>query len=675
MKSRTLKIVKYLNEERMAGYKEIADAIGETERAVRYDIDSINDELSLRKLPLVEKYAKGMLFVPDDLNLMVLGSDQEYIYSQDDRLSVLRLIILFDIKDLNIRKLTEKFQVSRRSVQNDIEIIRRELQELGIKLVYDKKYRLECEPTQLFIIRGRELKKHVEAIERPEQKNAYEKEVTFLVEEMINPVLIKELLTWIDETLDEMNWILTDDSYRWYVARVFLFVWYIVREYELPKGSYGTDNILGNRVRVLEDLLNHEITAENAALLGTFSKYTNKYVDLDVKQDFISVEDMAMYLVEEMKEQLQIDFISDGILIKGLLNHMGPMIERMNAEEQLHDTDNSFIPEEYEYVYDTMREIVTRHEILSRLTEDEMVYMAVFFLGSIRRMQQNTYKNVLLICGYGYGTTAVVKDALISAYQVFVQKSIPAHRVAHFENWDLIDLVITTVDVELPVKKKIVKVNVIFTNEDYVKLDIAGLQKKNSLSNLFSIERKLNFLEEDKKERVMEIIKEELGYREVRMPKKYYTLSDLIKKNYVCVVPSIDDWRQSVKLCTGMLENEGMITKEYCGSIIKGMENQGFYSVTDGKFALLHGSETAGVKKSCISLVVSETPVAFGEKKVNLVFCLASRDKKEHIPAIIRMMRMIQMTDFVSKLSKCRNSEEVMEIIVCCEKEVEHCYQ
>lgn len=46
MKSRTLKIIKYLNEERMASYREIAQAVDETERAVRYDIDSINNELA-----------------------------------------------------------------------------------------------------------------------------------------------------------------------------------------------------------------------------------------------------------------------------------------------------------------------------------------------------------------------------------------------------------------------------------------------------------------------------------------------------------------------------------------------------------------------------------------------------------------------------------------------------
>lgn len=118
--------------------------------------------------------------------------------------------------------------------------------------------------------------------------------------------------------------------------------------------------------------------------------------------------------------------------------------------------------------------------------------------------------NVLLICGYGYGTTSVVKDALLNSYQVFVKKSISAYQVKHFKEWADVDVVISTVDVELPVDKPFAKVNVIFNNDDYIKLDFLGLQKKNVLTNYFAIERRLDFLNDEDKHKVMAVIKEEL---------------------------------------------------------------------------------------------------------------------------------------------------------------------
>ena len=62
-----------------------------------------------------------------------------------------------------------------------------------------------------------------------------------------------------------------------------------------------------------------------------------------------------------------------------------------------------------------------------------------------------------LICGYGYGTTAVVKDALLNSYQVFVKKSISAYQMKYFTEWSDIDVVISTVDVEFPVEKPFAK--------------------------------------------------------------------------------------------------------------------------------------------------------------------------------------------------------------------------
>lgn len=49
VKGRMLEIVRYLEKERMASYKEIAGVLELKERTVRYDVDCINNELSLKR--------------------------------------------------------------------------------------------------------------------------------------------------------------------------------------------------------------------------------------------------------------------------------------------------------------------------------------------------------------------------------------------------------------------------------------------------------------------------------------------------------------------------------------------------------------------------------------------------------------------------------------------------
>ena len=66
---RMLNIIRYLKEHGEATYKEMAKALGISERSIRYDVDRINDILSLERLPEIEKHSKGLLRYPQSLTL------------------------------------------------------------------------------------------------------------------------------------------------------------------------------------------------------------------------------------------------------------------------------------------------------------------------------------------------------------------------------------------------------------------------------------------------------------------------------------------------------------------------------------------------------------------------------------------------------------------------------
>ena len=307
---------------------------------------------------------------------------------------------------------------------------------------------------------------------------------------------------------------------------------------------------IGDSLKDYEKCIGKTLDHKQSEILAGFEKYTNKYVHLEVTDNLINIADLTQMLIDKMQERLRIDFKQDGVLIKGLLNHLGPMVDRIKGNVQLHDDVSQFIPDEYQYVYVALKEILRKDKLLAHMTENEEIYLAMYFIGSLRRMQKNSYMNVLLICGFGYGTTVVVKDALLNSYQVFVKKSISAYQVKHFTDWEDIDVVISTVDVELPVDKPFARVNVIFNQDDYIKLDLLGLQKRNVLTNYFAIERRLDFLNDEDKHRVMAVIKEELGYKEVKMPRKFKTLSDLLGVDDIKCVKQIDDWKDAVKAST-----------------------------------------------------------------------------------------------------------------------------
>lgn len=667
MKQRTIAVARYLNKERMASYREIASQLGENERAIRYDVDQINDELKLRKCGQIEKYPKGMLFVPDDLNLAAILENSEFVFSPQERVSIVRLYALFHVEKLNIRVLCDDLQVSRRTIQNDIGVVQKELEKRQMKLSYDRGFRLQETGDIGFDMRSSEMQKYIAQLYRKQSQSSYGVYIRQLVEQMMEPISLDDVLAWIDFVINTMGWTLSDETFQWYVAHVLTFTWYIKQKRLFPNLLYEEDSEIANLIPRYEALIGRTLEYDERGILSSFSKYTNRYVYFDLNADLMSAEDIALLLVKQMGKELHMDFSQDGILMKGLLNHVSAMLKRVRDHMQLQEDVSDFLPEEYTYVYTALKNVLKEHEELYALTENEMIYLVMYFLGSIRRIQESKFQSVLLICGFGYGTTTVVKDALINEYQVFVKKSISAYQLATFDGWDEIDVVISTVNVDLPVERPFAQVNVIFQKEDYIKLDLLGLRKRNILTNYLAIERKLDFLSEADRQKVLEVIQEELGYRDVRVPQKYYTLSDLLSKDAIICVDHIDDWRDAVRMCTDILQKAGKIEPSYHDSIIRGMEAQGFYSVTDNVMALLHGSESEGVRVSCMSLLISKEPIYFGDKQTNIVFCLASKDKKEHTPAIISLMRMISMTKFINLLEVCRDADMAGTVIETCE--------
>lgn len=126
----------------------------------------------------------------------------------------------------------------------------------------------------------------------------------------------------------------------------------------------------------------------------------------------------------------------------------------------------------------------------------------------------------------------------------------------------------------------------------------------------------------------------------------------------------------AVRLSAEPLLKRGFIEECYVENMIGFIGEQGFYAVSDDSFALLHGKGVEGIHQTSLSLLITETPVHFGEKKVRVIFCLASKDSKEHIPAVVTLMRMVKTTGLIRELEASRTEEEAYQSVLNCEFEV-----
>lgn len=677
---RIILIFEYLHKHKTTTYKTIASELELKERYVRYDVERMNDILLNKQLPVIEKMPKGVLVFPEGIEANDLFVANEFAFSQEQRISFIKLIILFDMENLNIRKLSEDFEVSRTSIKKDLSIVVQELNQKGIKLIYENGYYIQGNEHKLYELMVSEFQKYIYMYGRKRVKfNAYETYAKQIFEQAFAGNNLKSIITWIKEFLEGLNCVLTDDSFRWYVANIVVAIWYSRNEKKTFENILDGDaDITGyeHYIAELERISNVELLDNKRMLIIRFLMYTSRYDRNKHNLPLLHTEQIVQTLISDMSQELDVNFENDELLYDGLVNHIAPLLGRVLDGVEMSEDIVSLLNEDTYGVFEAIAKVIKNIEILKEIQNDnEIGYLTIHFVASIKRLLNTKNKNILLVCGLGYGTTTLVKETLVSEFQVEIIDTIPSYKLQSYQNWKNIDYVITTMDIQIECPKKVVQIQPIFTNDDYKKIESLGLLRKSILSSYYSINAQLDFLKKEDKQKVMEIIRKELGYPSMSVKVEIRKLSDLLEIDTIMICDEQLWWEEAVLQCAGLLEKHSDIDKRYTSNILESMKNLGFYSVIDERFALLHGSSNAGVHRTKMSLLICKEPIEFGDKKTNVIFCLASIDQKEHIPAVTNLMNIVKETNFLSNVVEKKTNEEIYYLVKDCEVQVEELFK
>ena len=101
------------------------------------------------------------------------------------------------------------------------------------------------------------------------------------------------------------------------------------------------------------------------------------------------------------------------------------------------------------------------------ITSDEIAFLGTHFKSAIDK-NFSLEKKVLIVCGFGYGTSKLLAQQLKNAYSVFVKDIIPIYKLEEYD-LDEIDLIITTLHLDNSFSKPLVQVNTILSNDDEIK--------------------------------------------------------------------------------------------------------------------------------------------------------------------------------------------------------------
>lgn len=670
--ARMLEIVKHLKQYKTTTYKEIEQALRIKERNVRYDIDRINEILIDNNYAPIIRKGKGILEIPDDFKVDIFEINSEFIYCQEERSSILLLYLLFDNKKLKLNKISKDIQVSRSTIKNDFDEVEKLLFERGFNIKYDENFILQGDTRHHLRLMVSELKKYISLIKYEHHLNKFQAYILNILNHSFGKIKLKDVIMLIDEMLEKMNYTLTDETYNWYVANILCIIWIFENDKRISfefNFLQKDDQIINDFILKVEKLLIKKIDKNNKNKIINFLNYLNLCVKSENNLDMMNIEVIVTDFISGMSLEMGIPFQNDPILIEGLFNHIVPLIQRIKLGVVVDENVISLLSTKNLEVYEIVSRVITKIDILKNITnENEIAYLAIHFIASLKRINTSNRKKVLLVCGHGYGTTTMLKETLLTEYQVEIVDTIPKYKIASYQNFDDIDVIITTMKLDLNIDY--LKVNPILTELDDRCLINAGIARRTPLSNYYSINKSLDFLTDEDRLRVLDVIRQELGYRDLCKPKKIAKLSDLLNDNLIKIIDEEITWEDAIIQSCNIMENIRAINRNYMESIFEIIEQNGFYSIIDGSFALLHGNCDIGVYKTSMCMIINKKKIKFGEKEVNIVFCLSSKDQKEHIPAIINLMKLEKTTDFIKNVLKTKTSEEAYDLLVEYERRI-----
>lgn len=659
--------------------KELAKVLKISERSIRYELEKIDNYLIDSGLEPLRRKFGGNIFFENYKEYLENEESKEQNSNLDtyERREYLSFICIFDEK-INLTKASEILDVSRTTIRNDIRDIREELlnNNLELKISQQEGLILSGEETDIRKQQLKFLKKYSNFIFYSKAGLKTKKEL--IVEEYIKHIDINIIKNFINYIQKLLNKIISDEAYG--IIAIYLIIAIIrikqgkilekIANKQFLKDTAEYDTILKAK-GILES--SYDIVLEENEILQITDYFLGSHTynfDKSYYSNWIEIDILVKKFIDNFNKKIDVDISKDKLLLDGILNHIKPTIYRLQNKIKLENSIFVEVLNSYPNIfYNTKNSLKDIEKFLGlEFSNDEVAFLAIYFKSAIDRnkYKRKNLKKVLVVCGYGYGTSSLLVQQLKEVYTINIVKTIPRHLLEKTLQKEEVDLIISTVEIESSFSIPVVKVNSILTQEDINNLDKYSLSKQRKryvLSELMKI------IEENCKiENKDELIKGLNIYFEQRLindiEENEYKLSDFLTEESILINQEVENWVDAVKLAGEILVKNEITKVEYVDAMIGNINKFGPYVVIGDNIAIPHAQRNESVLKTGMGLVVLKKPVLFPDnRKVQIILAFSSWDNKEHLNALADLTELITNYNLIENLSKVKSVKQVLKYI------------
>ena len=657
--------------------KDISNLYNITERSIRYDIDELNvffQEKNNRDIIEINNNRLKILYSGNEIEEIVRNIRvKEYFLSENERVNILAYEIFLVKNEFILQYFTEKYNLSKTTV-------RYSLKELN-KIVDEYSLVIDMNNNKGYKIIGSEvnIRKYMINILRKYIKNTKEKNIEYnplekIIQKFLKKSRIEESKNLINKILDYTEKTISDEAFE--TLQLFLFISQIRNE-----NGHEIEEDVENKIflsktlefikikKILEKVENikeKDIYHFIDFFLGSYS-YNLEY---SYFLNWILIESLIDQFIKLLSDKLEVNITEDKILRKELLNHIKPAIYRMKNKFKLTESILSEVKRQYMELFVKTKsslKIISDFINLS-FDEDEVAFITVMIQRAIMRnnpatlFKKDTY--ILIVCGLGYSSSRFLYENINNRFQVNIIDIIPFNQLENYNYLEKADIIISTLDFKLD-GIDVITVNPIMNEKDILKLKNYGLPEKKSkikLTELLNIINKITD-EAELKRQLMKNFEENIYDDTEQKAEIGKSFVELLSEKNIKLNADADNLDEVIEITGQTMIDSGLVKKEYTEELKNQIMQYGKYILVGDKTILPHGQLLKNVKETGFSLITLKKEIDFFGSEIRIVICLASRNKDEHLRAILELNGYLKNTDFENELLIKKTPEELMNYL------------
>ena len=645
--------------------QQISEEFKLSKRSIYYEICKINDWLLAQGISEIEVVrGKGIRF-SDEIKRQIENAmesedtNETYIFSPMERIYFIICLIIKSSQEVSVEQLSERLQVSRNTIFNDMRVVVKQLQDYDLHLEYESK-------------KGYHIKGDCIRI----------RALFILYFNMLRPLYESGALRYIDKDsvkedlrkLKEIETRLNTD----YVDGTLLSIAVLIPLMEENNSELYFPNLKREELKECQEyklieeyfpkLEEKEQIYLCLHLLG--SRVSMHSVEMFDDNSVQSNYEMAKALVGEFEKVACVIFEDREALERALYFHLNSSMYRFQYGIQVGNPMLKDIVREYPELFD-LTKVVSHYleqQIGLPIADGEVAYLALHFGAHLKKeKKENERVRVLIVCSNGISAGNMIKHELLKMLpQIDVVGVISAKEAINVQK--ICDVVISTIKMNSLVP--VIFVHPILTDFDRkVILNHSIFKNLNGNVDVEELFHRIKKYIPEKNH--IELKKELLDFFENSAP-NVQTIFDKSKKGLLDMLSDSDitvekgrfTWENALKQTGQVLVAEEKITTEYIDNIVEQTKYYGPYMFITKEVVLAHAKPENGVLEMGVSLSIYKEPVIFSDfHQAKIIIMIAATDQEKHLGILKDIMTIFSEEDNAKKMAELNDKKEVIEFL------------